>query len=90
VNNADRVRIEDQWIGHLGAPPAITDTEWHQVRLVHCADSGEIAVYVDGSQFPLMTAVNRAFDSGRVGFGSFDNIGRLRKLIVSGTPGGAR
>jgi hypothetical protein len=53
--------------------------------VVHCADSGEIAVYVDGSKAPLMTATNTTFDSGRVGFGSFDNIGWLRNLRVTGT-----
>lgn len=90
VDDADRLRIDDQWIGHLGAPPAITDDEWHEVRLVHCADSGEIAVYMDGSKYPLMTAVDATFDSGRVGFGSFDNIGRLRDLRVTGTALGAR
>jgi glucose/arabinose dehydrogenase len=84
VNDADRLRIEDQWIGHLGAPPAISDAKWHRVRVVHCAGSGEIAVYMDGSRFPLMTAVDKTFDSGRVGFGSFDNIGRLRDLEVTG------
>jgi hypothetical protein len=85
VDDADRVRIEDQWIGHLGALPAITDTEWHRVRVRHCARSGEIAVYMDGSRYPLMTAVDTTFDSGRVGFGSFDNIGRLRDLEVTGS-----
>jgi hypothetical protein len=84
VNNADRVRIEDQWDGRVGAPPAITDANWHDVRVVHCAGSGEIAVYMDGSRTPLMTAVDTTFDSGRVGFGSFDNIGRLRELEVRG------
>ena len=59
--------------------------EWHEVRVVHCADAGEIAVYVDGSEAPLMTATDTTFDSGRVGFGSFDNIGRLRNLAVTGT-----
>jgi hypothetical protein len=87
VNNADRRRIDDQWneARSEGAPPAITDEEWHQVRVVHCADSGEIAVYVDGSQTPLMTAKDTTFHSGRVGFGSFDNIGRLRDLTITGT-----
>jgi hypothetical protein len=84
VDDADRVRIEDQWIGHLGALPAITDTDWHDARVVHCASSGEIAVYMDGSRYPLMTAVDDTFDSGRAGFGSFDNIGRLRDLEVTG------
>jgi hypothetical protein len=84
VNNADRLRIEHQWNGSVGAPPAVTDEEWHQVRLRHCADTGEIALYVDGSKKPLMTATDTTFDSGRVGFGSFDNIGRLRNLTVTG------
>jgi glucose/arabinose dehydrogenase len=85
VNDADRLRLDDQWIGHLGALPAISDEEWHDARVVHCADSGEIAVYMDRSKFPLMTAVDDTFDSGRVGFGSFDNAGRLRHLKVTGT-----
>jgi glucose/arabinose dehydrogenase len=85
VNNADRVRIEDQWTGHLGALPAIADEEWHRVKVVHCAGTGEIAVYMDGSRHPLMTAVDTTFGSGRVGFGSFDNIGRARDFGVTGT-----
>ena len=32
-----------------------------------------------------MTAPDTTFGSGRVGFGSFDNIGRLRDLKVTGT-----
>jgi hypothetical protein len=85
VDNADRLRLEDQWTGVHGAPPAITDADWHRVRVVRCAGSGETAVYMDGSKYPLMTAVDKTFDSGRVGFGSFDNQGRLRDLEVTGT-----
>ncbi len=48
VDNADRLRIDDQWDGPVGAPPAIDDTDWHDVRLDYDADTGEIAVYVDG------------------------------------------
>ncbi|WP_145926672.1 PQQ-dependent sugar dehydrogenase [Amycolatopsis orientalis] len=86
VNDADRLRIDDQWDGprSVGALPAITDARWHDVRVEHCADTGEIAVYVDGSDAPLMTAVDRTFTSGRVGFGSFDNVGRVRDLTVTG------
>jgi len=90
VNDADRLRIDDQWdeANSRGAPPAITDADWHDVRVVHCADSGEIAVYVDGSREPLITAVDSTFDSGRVGFGSFDNIGRARDFRVTGRVAG--
>jgi hypothetical protein len=41
---------------------------------------------VDGAETPLMTATDRTFTSGRVGFGSFDNIGRMRDMTVKGTP----
>ncbi|WP_406313446.1 PQQ-dependent sugar dehydrogenase [Streptosporangium sp. NBC_01639] len=87
VNDADRLRIEDQWdeARSRGAKPAVTDEQWHQVQVKHCTDSGEIAVYLDGAKTPLMTAVDTTFTSGRVGFGSFDNIGRLRDLKVTGT-----
>ncbi|MGH3709489.1 MAG: PQQ-dependent sugar dehydrogenase [Pseudonocardiaceae bacterium] len=89
VHNADRKRIDDQWNEALsqGAPPAITDAEWHRFRVVQCAGTGEIAVYLDGSHTPLMTAKDTTFRSGRVGFGSFDNIGRLRDLTVTGSAG---
>ena len=86
VDNADRFRLDDQWNGTTGAPPAITDAAYHKVRVRHCAESGEIAVYVDGSRTPLMTAMDHTFRSGRIGFGSFDNVGRMRALTVTGTP----
>lgn len=86
VNNADRLRIDDQWDGHVGAPPAVTDENWHRVLVRHCADTGQIAVFVDGQTTPLMTATDRTFGSGRTGFGSFDNIGRARAFQVRGTP----
>jgi glucose/arabinose dehydrogenase len=86
VDNADRLRIDDQWDGSTGAQPAITDNDWHRARVRHCADTGEIAVYMDGADTPLMTATDTTFGSGRVGFGSFNDTGRIRDLTVSGTP----
>ncbi|CAH0202293.1 PQQ-dependent sugar dehydrogenase [Microbacterium sp. Bi121] len=83
VNNADRERIDDQWDGKVGAPPAVTDEQWHDVRVVRCVDSGDIAVYVDGLDTPLFTANDDTFGEGRVGFGSFDNFGRIRNLTVT-------
>jgi hypothetical protein len=85
VDNADRRRIDDQWNGSVGAPPAVTDAEWHDVRVQYDADSGEIAAYVDGASEPLMTATDTTFSGGRVGFGSFDNYGRARHFRAVGT-----
>jgi hypothetical protein len=87
VNNADRERIDYQWNGRSrGANPAVVDRAWHDVVVRHLPATGEIAVYVDGSRDPLMTARDTTFGSGRVGFGSFDNTGRMRDLRVTGTP----
>ncbi|GIL36692.1 PQQ-dependent sugar dehydrogenase [Phycicoccus sp. DTK01] len=86
VDGKVRERIDDQWDGSIGAPPAITDEEWHDVRVVRCVDSGDIAVYLDGVDTPLLTANDTTFDHGRVGFGSFDNYGRIRDLTVKATP----
>ncbi|SFB41541.1 hypothetical protein SAMN05216266_110184 [Amycolatopsis marina] len=84
IDNADRERIDDQWNGDFGAPAAIDDTEWHDVRLDYDAPSGRIAVYVDETREPLMTATDKSFSGGRVGFGSFDNHGRIRDVTVAG------
>lgn len=86
VNDADRLRIDDQWNGSVGAPPAITDTDWHDVRVDYDAETGEIGVYVDGADDPLMTATDTTFSGGRVGFGSFDNFGRTRHFSARGIP----
>jgi hypothetical protein len=86
VDNADRERIDEQWTGSQGPAPAVADEKWHKVRVTHAGETGAMAVYMDGSPEPLMTAQDTTFGSGRVGFGSFDNRGRLRDLTVTGTP----
>ena len=85
VDDADRLRIDDQWNGAVGAPPAITDAEWHDVRIDYDAGTGEIAVYVDRARRPLMTATDTTFSGGRLGFGSFDNFGRTRHVRAVGS-----
>jgi hypothetical protein len=84
VDDADRRRIDDQWTGTVGAPPAVDDADWHAVRLDYDARSGRVALRVDGVREPLMTATDTTFAGGRVGFGSFDNYGRVRDVAVVG------
>lgn len=91
VDDADRRRIDDQWDGSVGAPPAITDAQWHDVRLTYDAGTGRVEVRLDGAAEPLMTATDTTFAGGRIGFGSFDNIGRARQVHAVGdslTPAG--
>lgn len=87
VNNADRLRFDDQWNGSVGAPPSIRDTEWHRIRVIHCTETGRILVYVDDLTTPRITGTdrNKTFSAGRIGFGSFDNFGRMRNLRITGT-----
>jgi len=85
VDNADRRRVDDQWTGSVGAPPAVTDADWHDVRVDHDASTGAIRVWVDGAAEPLMTGTDTTFTGGRVGFGSFDNFGRTRHFRATGT-----
>lgn len=84
VDDADRRRIDDQWNGSVGAEPAITDEDWHRVRLDYDAGTGAIAVFMDGSDEPLMTATDTTFSGGRMGFGSFDNYGRVSAFKAVG------
>ncbi|MCA9050589.1 MAG: M13 family metallopeptidase, partial [Planctomycetaceae bacterium] len=58
--------------------------EWHHARVVRDAVSGEIAVYFDDMQIPVMTAIDKTFVRGRVGVGSFDDIGNFDDIIVFG------
>lgn len=70
VNNAPRVRIAG-----LDAQPALPDASWHQIRVLRDASSGRVEVWSDVSSQPLFTMVDRTFECGQVGIGSFDETG---------------
>ena len=56
--------------------------EWHHVRVVRRADEGLIEVYWDGAEQPVLAARDETFGWGRVGFGSFDDSGLVRNIVV--------
>jgi hypothetical protein len=63
---------------------------WHRARIRRDVTSGTIEVFFDDMQKPVMTTVDKTFASGRVGIGSFDDIGdfdsfRLRGRVVGGS-----
>lgn len=86
VDGADRHRVDDQYTGLRSAPAGLRNRRWHDVRLRSCGPTGQVAVYVDGAKRPLMTATDTALSGGRVGFGSFDDYGRLRGLRLRAKP----
>jgi hypothetical protein len=79
VNESDRTKISltttegTDW-----------DDEWHHVRITRSVESGEIAVYFDDMENPVMTAKDTTFKWGQVGLGSFDDTGDWDDFTVHG------
>ena len=64
-------------------------TDWgqdvyHTVRVTRDAATGAIAVYFDDMETPIMKAVDKTFLSGGIGFGSFDDVGRIDDIRIWG------
>jgi hypothetical protein len=57
---------------------------WHKVRLVRDTAKGTVEVYFDDMTKPVMKAEDKTFAAGHIGFGSFDDTGRVRNIRVSG------
>jgi len=55
---------------------------WHRARIERNAQSGEIKVWFDDLKTPVMTAVDTTFAQGRLGFGSFDDIGNFDDIRI--------
>src|SRR5690606_4664344 len=58
--------------------------DWHNVKVVRNAESGEIAVYFDDMNEPAMTANDKSFTWGRVGIGTFDDHGNFDDFRLHG------
>jgi hypothetical protein len=81
VNDAPRVKIST-----LTSPGTDWDDAWHQVRIVRQVDDGSIAIYFDDMQMPVMRATDKTFTSGRVGVGTFDDIGQWDDVKLYAPP----
>lgn len=79
VNGADRVKISTQT-----TPGTPWDDSWHTLRVTHDVATGEILAYFDHLEQPAMRAVDTTFTWGRVGFGSFDDVGDFRAIELHG------
>jgi hypothetical protein len=56
---------------------------WKKIRVVRDVDSGKIEIYgPDDPAKPIMTASDKTFGAGYIGFGSFDDTGRVRNVKV--------
>ena len=79
VHDADRTNIvqtksaDVRWGDH-----------WHRLRVQRDAASGRIEEFVDDFATPALTATDRTFVTGRVGFGSFDDQGEFDAVWLYG------
>lgn len=57
---------------------------WHKVRIERTVKDGAIKVYFDDMSKPIMRAQNDKFKWGAIGFGSFDDTGRIDNIKIWG------
>lgn len=57
---------------------------WHHVRLERSVKIGTIKVYFDDMDTPIMTATDKTFGAGYIGFGSFDDTGKAKNIKIWG------
>ena len=57
---------------------------WHKVRLERKQAEGAIKVYFDDMTKPIMWGEDKTFGPGYVGFGSFDDMGKIDNIKIWG------
>jgi len=57
---------------------------WHHVRIVRRWGDGAILVYFDDMSAPIINAADQRFDLGRIGIGSFDDLGDFDEIKLRG------
>jgi hypothetical protein len=58
------------------------DDHWHLIRLERLIEDGDIKVYFDDMETPIMVASDKTFSLGYVGFGSFDDSGKIDNIRI--------
>lgn len=58
------------------------DNKWHKVRLERRLADGSIKVFFDDMTEPIMTAADKTFGPGFIGFGTFDDSGRIDNIKI--------
>ncbi|MBV8881823.1 MAG: hypothetical protein JO332_17830 [Planctomycetaceae bacterium] len=79
VNGADRAMISLRTTGgtDLGA-------DWTHVKVLRKTADGTIEVYWDDMTTPVQTGQSKVFAWGRVGLGSYDDLGNFDNVVLRG------
>jgi hypothetical protein len=80
VNDAPRTNIAKTTTGGVNWGLNV----WHKVRLERKVSDGTVKVYFDDMTLPIMTAQDKTFGAGFVGFGSFDDTGKVDNIKIWG------
>lgn len=81
VFGGERVRISSQ-----DGPAAFAAKDrWYHVVLNYDGAKGEVRVKVDGKEVPALHAFDLSMNSGKVGLGSFDEVGDFKNVKIHGT-----
>jgi hypothetical protein len=79
VFDGERVRISPV-VGRAAFPQT---NHWYHVVLNYDGEKGSVDVSVDGVDIPALHGVDLSLSSGRVGLGSFDEVGDFRNIEIS-------
>ena len=85
VNGEPRKRIAG-----TDADPALPDREWHTVRLERSVPSGSIELFMDDEKKPRFSVVDRTFNCGQIGIGSFDETGDFDDIRLNSDDAGCK
>jgi len=58
------------------------ENQWHKIRIERSTAAGTIKVYFDDFSKPIMVAEDKTFASGCIGFGSFDDKGKIDNVKI--------
>ena len=78
VNNAPRTAIAKE----VSAGVTWGENQWHKVRIERRIADGSIKVYFDDMTKPIMHGQDKTFGSGCIGFGSFDDKGKIDNVKI--------
>jgi len=80
VNDAPRLAIAKE----VSSGVTWGQDTWHKVRVERKLADGSIKVYFDDMAKPIMWGADKTFGDGYLGFGSFDDLGKIDNIKIYG------
>jgi hypothetical protein len=80
VDNVDRKPITT--FRTAGTP--WKEGQWHKLKIVRNTATGDIGVWFDDMDKPVLTAQDKTLEWGQIGLGSFDDLGEFRNVRIRG------